>query len=825
MERFNKFIDRQDKNTLKKGLTKGMSIFLCMAMGVSLVGCGKSKTDSVKTVAANDAYFSVSDLDYYKGDKDEESSMISVVSCKDKVAMLISVNNYSDSKALYSDTATARAADDTVTVSKDATTTDATTADATTADATTTDATTTDATGADAVQQTKYFILFYDKDGKLTAQTDLSSLFDANSNIMNMSASPDGNLLILAQSVDSVTNDVSYLLYTFDSDGKQTGDSKKLDFDENNSPNQMAVDAKGNMYLTGYGDKGAIIKVLDSQGNSLFDITNGTENINGSMFLINGVMYVDGNQVTGDVYKYMFYPIDTASKKLGEPIDMSTLAAMGSSGFYVGTDGLYYSDSVGVYSIDMATKEKTDILQWNDTDIDNSVNGNQKVIVLSSDKIMIMNTTYTSQSTPETKVLLLTRSAKNPNAGKKIITVAGVGISSSSDVLTAVYNFNKTNTKYRVEVKDYMADQVINTQDDYTKVIDKMNMEIISGDAPDIIYGSNQSFSNYEAKGLLVDLYPLMNKDTTFKKDDYIPSIFKLCETDGHLYKLGTSFSIQGFVGAKSVIGDRSGWTIDEFNQMVSSLPDGVAPLANQTQTTLLTSSLYASLDAFVNNTKSEVTFDSPAFYQLLDYAKTYGTKDDNSNKDTYVDENTMLQNGELALASSYINGPSSYGQYVAAVGAPVSVTGYPSADKRGPMCYMNTLLAISSTTGSKDASWDFVKSFLSEDAQKQVAGNYQIPVLTSAFEDQIKSAMNPDVNGNGMVIYDKMGQVTPMTADAAQAYRDLVNGLNTLASYDQEIVNIVLEEVPEYFDGQKTDKEVAAVIQNRVQTLVNERQ
>jgi ABC-type glycerol-3-phosphate transport system substrate-binding protein len=137
----------------------------------------------------------------------------------------------------------------------------------------------------------------------------------------------------------------------------------------------------------------------------------------------------------------------------------------------------------------------------------------------------------------------------------------------------------------------------------------------------------------------------------------------------------------------------------------------------------------------------------------------------------------------------------------------------------------MNTLLAISSTTGSKDASWDFVKSFLSEDAQKQVAGNYQIPVLTSAFEDQIKSAMNPDVNGNGMVIYDKMGQVTPMTADAAQAYRDLVNGLNTLASYDQEIVNIVLEEVPEYFDGQKTDKEVAAVIQNRVQTLVNERQ
>jgi ABC-type glycerol-3-phosphate transport system substrate-binding protein len=256
-----------------------------------------------------------------------------------------------------------------------------------------------------------------------------------------------------------------------------------------------------------------------------------------------------------------------------------------------------------------------------------------------------------------------------------------------------------------------------------------------------------------------------------------------------------------------------------------------VTPLANQTQTSLLTASLYASMDAFVDNVKSKVTFDSPAFYQLLDYAKKYGTvdnsnNDNNNNNDTYVDENTMLQNGELALSSAYIGGPSSYDQYVEMVGGPVSITGYPSADKRGPMCYMSTMLAISSASGSQDASWDFVKSFLSEDAQKKVVENYGIPVLTSAFEGQINSAMNPDVNNNnGNIAYDKMGQVAKMTAETAQAYRDLVNGLNTLASYDQEIVNIVLEEVPEFFDGQKTDKEVSSIIQNRVQTLVNERQ
>ncbi len=850
MKRFNKLNDNQNKVAFRKGLAKGMSLLLCIAMGTSLAACGKSKTDKVKTVSADDAYFSISDLDFYKSTKDEETSMVSVTSCKDKTAMLISVYSYSDAAVTYSSSKAeaVNAAAETVavdTATTDAATTDATAAETTTADAATAEATTgdatdvtgeakdattdsTDSTGTDAVQQTKYFILFYDKDGKLASQTDLSGLFDANSYIMNMTSTPDGNLLILAQAYDPVTYDATYLLYTFSSEGKQVGDPRTIDVGNTSSLNQMAVDDKGNMYLSGYGEQGATFKVLDSDGNELFDISGGTDNMNGTMYFINGVMYADGYQITNDVYKYMFFPIDTTAKKLGEPIDMSAITA-GNSGYYVGIDGLYSSDSVGVFSIDMTTKTKTQILQWNDTDIESNTNGNQRVIVLSSDKIMIMSTSYV-QAAPETKVFLLTRNEKNPNAGKKIITVAGVGISYSSDVLAAVYKFNTTNKDYRIQVKDYMADQVINSEDDYTKLIDKMNMAILSGDAPDIIYGSNQSFSNYEAKGLLVDLYTLMDKDTTFKKDDYIPSIFKLCETDGHLYKLGTNFSVQGFVGAKSVIGDQSGWTIDEFDKMVSSLPDGVTPLANQTQKTLLTASLYASMDAFVDTAKSAVTFDSPAFYQLLDYAKKYGTVDETNNNnmsnDTYVDENTMLQNGELALSSCYIYNPSSYAQYVSLVGGPVSVTGYPSADKRGPMCYMSTMLAISSSSGSRDASWEFVKSFLSEDAQKQVAASYGIPVLNSAFEDQIKSAMNPDTNNNnGMVVYDKMGQVTPMTAETAQAYRDLVNGLNTLASYDQEIVNIVLEEVPEFFDGQKTDKEVSAIIQNRVQTLVNERQ
>ena len=847
MKHFEKTSDTKSTHKCRRLLLQGTSIGLCLAMGLSMAGCGQKNTAPVKTVAADAVYFSAADLEYYKSGENEQSNLVSVINCKDKIAMLISIYTYDDSgPVIYQEGAAtvamaASSKDDTVmVVSNTAETAAAATAETTdtAADSTQPAADTTDSSSSDGTMvitdgtkdpnvnvppPVKYIVLFYDHQGKLTSQANLSSFFDVNTSVINMASDTDGNLVILAQTFDQETYESTFMLFSFDTEGKTVGDPKILTFEANDYPNQMAIDKEGNMYFTGYGETGATITVLDSKGNPLYKIADGTQNLNGTMYQLGDKMYVDGYEVTDEKYKYVFYPLDSAAKKLGEPIDMTSLASMGGAGFYVGTDGLYYSDSIGVYQVNMDTNEKTAILLWKDTDIESNMNGSQKVIILSSDKIMLVNTIYNNISN-ETKVSLLSREDKNPNAGKKIITIAGVGITYDSNVLSAVYNFNTKNTEYRVELHDYMADQIINSEEDYNKIINTMNMEILSGDGPDIIYGSNQSFSNYQAKGLLVDLYTLMEKDTSFKKDDYIPSVFKLCETQEKLYQIGTSFMIQGFAGAKSVIGDRKGWTVDEFNEMVNLLPTGMAPLANQTQSNLLTSSLSASLDAFVDNTKGEVTFDTPEFYQLLDYAKTYGTDDDNKDGE-YVDEQTMMQNGELAMTSAYISDPNSYAQYVTMVGGPVSVTGFPSSDKRGPMCYMSTMLAISSESGSKQTAWDFVKSFLSEDSQKKVVDNYQIPVLTSAFEAQITKAMNPDQNGGENIAYDKMGQMVPMTEETAQAYRDLVNGLDTLANYDQEIVGIVMEEVPVYFNGQKSDKDVAKIIQDRVQTLVNERQ
>jgi len=160
--------------------------------------------------------------------------------------------------------------------------------------------------------------------------------------------------------------------------------------------------------------------------------------------------------------------------------------------------------------------------------------------------------------------------------------------------------------------------------------------------------------------------------------------------------------------------------------------------------------------------------------------------------------------------------GAFDYNLYVSRIGGPVSVTGYPSADGSGALCLPSMLLAVSSASDNTKASWEFVKSFLGKKIQETV---YGVPVLRTEFEAQIEAAKDPD---NQILVQH---HAAPISEETAQAYRDMVDGLDTLSISDNEIYGIVQEEAAAYFADQKSAENVAAIIQNRVQTIMDERQ
>lgn len=832
-----------------RSLLRMASVGLCLAIGSSLVACNGGSLPNVvggnqkvaDTVSADQPYFSAKKLDFYQAGENESIYVMSTQYADDKVFVFVNATTYDDS--FFEDMEAQKMAgidpeayaEDEIIVEE--TSTDESSADETVTDETVTDETMTDESFSEEeiIPQenmgytTKYVLLTYSLTGELLSQTSFDNLFSADSSIITFSINSDGNLNLLYRTYDPETYEPSVLETVVDTAGKVIKEPTKFDMEKNFDPYTAVSDEAGNRYFMGYAEKSTLI-VTDPSGKTLMKIAD--DSLGGALYPMNGKVYTTGYDQKNN-YTFTLYEIDIANKKLAEGVDISFVRDMG-MGFMTGPDGIYYDTETGIDKVDFDKKESKEVLSWSDCEIEHQSYGGDQVVVLSDTSFLLISNIYEEDKmTNTTTSYLLAKEASNPNAGKKIITVGGLSLSYDETLRKNIYDFNKNSTEYRIITKDYETDidysQFETAQDymqAYSDMLNKMNLEITSGDGPDIIYGSFADFSLYESKGLLVDLYTLMEGDTSFKKDDLLPGILKACESDGKLYKLGASFSVVGLVGAKSVIGDRTGWTIEEFQQVADSLPEKMDMLSSYgyTQSNLLMNILSSSMSSFVDTGTGKVSFDTDDFRAIIKLAKDYG-KDDDAIDDgsNYVDERELIRNGELALMNAYVSDLYGYHDVVSTFGEPVSFVGYPSSAKTGTSCYMDSMLAISSESPSVDGAWTFVKSFFTEEAQDSVTQMYTIPVLRSALEKSIQNVLDPKNNNNVYYGYDGQ-EASPITEESAAGYRALVDSVSVYAIMDPAILAIVQEEVAPYFNDQKTAEDVSKLIQNRVETIVKEK-
>ena len=410
-----------------------------------------------------------------------------------------------------------------------------------------------------------------------------------------------------------------------------------------------------------------------------------------------------------------------------------------------------------------------------------------------------------------------------------------------------IIDFNRHSDKYRIEVADYSE---YGTDANGNSIgATKLNTEILSGNVPDILCLSGLNYRQLANKGILEDLYPYIDADAELQRSDFFPNVLQAMEVDGKLCSTVSSFFISSALGAASVVGDEPGWTYDEFNEALASMPEGCTAFDQYvTRDSILSTCLALDMTDYVDWGSGTVRFDSPDFIRLLNFANSFPSEFDWENYDWAREESVeeRLAQGKqmLVQTSAYSIDDIFYNNYTQFMGGKVTYIGYPTSHGTGNMISFSgdSGYALSSKSACKDAAWQFLRTFFTKDYQAENV--YSLPSRLDVFDEKAAEASTVQYqqNSEGQFLLDDNGEKIPvvrttvwnketqqteevyaLTEDQIQQIRELILTTTKVADYNQEILDIVKEQAAPFFAGQKTAEEVAKLVQSKANIYVNE--
>ena len=664
-----------------------------------------------------------------------------------------------------------------------------------------------------------------------TTTFELPADFDPNTDDKWNYPSESTNSQILRQ-LDSTGNELSRI--------DTSGMREKLGADYISS---MVMDPEGYFYTTvqTFGETTSENKVvvLDKDQNVLFTIEE--ENLWGQLTLLgDGTV---GMSVWSEEGGQVLRTIDKAAKGWGAEYPLPP----NGGNIYTGSQKyiFYYDNGDSLYGFNKETKAGEKILSWSAANI----NKDELMFFtfLEDGRIVAMTRSWGMNGNDMTMELaILTETDASVLKDKVTLTYATqyLGYEERSKII----DFNKSSDKYRIEIKDYSE---FNTAEDYKAGLTKLNTEIAAGNVPDILNVSGLPIQQYGAKGLLEDLWPYIDNDPDLGRDAIMENVFKAAEQDGKLYQVFSTFSIQTVVGATKVVGDRMSWTLDDLQAALATMPEGCTIFGEgDTKAGMLSNVLAQNMDAFVDWSTGQCSFDSEDFISLLEFCNSFPLEYDWNNVDweEYEDDNTRVMNGKQMLLNAYLYDlGDSLQMYEVVFNGDYSFIGFPQEDGSvGSSFSLGNGIAMSSTCKDKEGAWSFMREYLMPQYanvdEEYMIGGYNLSTNKADFEKMVEMAMKKEyqLDENGNQVLDENGQpievpkytygfndltvdVYATTQEQYDQFMALYNAIDSISTYDENIYNIVNEVAGGYFNGDKTVQDTAKQIQDRVTLYVNE--
>ena len=501
--------------------------------------------------------------------------------------------------------------------------------------------------------------------------------------------------------------------------------------------------------------------------------------------------------------------LDVAGKKIGSAI--STNKTSGSTAVWCGTgDTVLYLNNNLLCAVDVVSGEITTVMDVMDMDV--NADYIQWVRAMSDGSFLMMYYDYMSADGGDS-VLIAKPVDPSTIVEKTELTIAT--IYTNQDLNEAVINFNRNSEEYRIKVVDYMTEDW-----DYDAAITNLQNDIVAGNVPDMIDVSSISapWRNWAAKGIITDLFPLMEADGDFAKEELLPNIRTAYEIDGALYVLPTTVMISGVMVKEKFVEGVESLTPEFLLELESQLPEGVDLFWYNYQEEIMYNMVYNNMSSFVDYENGECYFDTDEFKAVLEYAKEQPAE---MVWDDSISLPASLAADEVIFNSTSISQMPDWQFQKFVFGEAVTMLGYGNEGDGIKLMQNGCALTITEQCEYKDVAWDFLKTFVSEEAQTSGL-MWGIPVTQTGLDNFIYEAQHME-GTHGYGWDDVNVEITSATDEEVEEFLAIFEKADEVSTNDTAIGAIIEEEIAPYFAGEKSVDEVANIIQSRVSIYLKE--
>lgn len=517
---------------------------------------------------------------------------------------------------------------------------------------------------------------------------------------------------------------------------------------------------------------------------------------------------------------------DIRTDTVGEEIQLpDSILSSGYITIEAGSDtDIVYSTSDGLYGYNIG-EEPFQMMSFINSDLNTT--GMIKTIMLNDQQFVGFyydSTDYLPRGGVFTK--------RNPEdiQDKSVIVVGGMFV--DYDIRNQIYAFNKSNDKYRIVVKEYES---YNTDDNYSAGYAQLNKDIISGNMPDILLlDESMPIESYIDKGLIADIDSLIAGDEELSQEEFLDNVFDAFRVDGKLYYVLPSFSARIMMGKTSLLGDKTGWNMQEFMETVNALPEGTQAISGLTREYFIYLLLQYCGSEFVDVASGKCHFDSSEFISLLEYAKTLPEEiaREENQEEYWMNYQSQFREDKTFLMETYLSSLQDMSYIMNGYfGEDITFVGFPTEDKNGSVVMKDVSFALSAKSANQQGAWEFVRYYLTDEYQRTL--EWGLPVSKDIFMEKANEALSKpyylDEEGQ-KVHYDNYfeinGETIVLEPLNQQQLDQVVNEILSITKcdyYNENIQNIIMEEAAAFYADQKSVEEVVRIIQSRAQVYMDE--